>query len=137
MILANLIRIDGGVYGGFDNCDYSDLGCSSSNPIALFLWFVGFLIVSGIFYLIKEKISETSYQMRTRKQSREEKLEDEWNRKRMEDFYKSNGLQTPQEREKEFEKIRRLIKNSAKKKTAKKKTAKKKTAKKKTTRKKT
>ena len=72
--------------------------------------------------------------MRTRKQSRQEKLEDEWNRKRMEDFYKSNGLQTPKEREKEFEKIRRLIKNSAKKKTAKKKTAKKKTAKKKTAR---
>jgi hypothetical protein len=80
MKFINLIRSDGGVYGGFDTCDYSDLGCSSTNPIALFLWFVGFLIVSGIIYLIKEKFDEASYPKRTRTEILEQQSKDAWNR---------------------------------------------------------
>jgi hypothetical protein len=135
MKFTHLLRTDGGVYGGFDNCDYSDLGCSSTNPIGFFLWFVGFLIVSGIFYLIKEKISETSYQMSARKQIREDNLMNEWENKRKQErleWYRSNGLDTPEELQRDAEKIIRRIKNSKKKKTTKKKTTKKKTTKKKT-----
>jgi hypothetical protein len=80
MKFINLIRSDGGVYGGFDTCDYSDLGCSATNPIALFLWFVGFLIVSGIIYLIKEKFDEASYPKRTRTEILEQESRDAWNR---------------------------------------------------------
>ena len=122
MKFINLIRSDGGVYGGFDTCDYSDLGCSSTNPIALLLWFVGFLILSGIIYLIKEKFDEASYPKRTRTEILEQESKDAWNRLDAEteekiNQYKMYGEKIP----KELLDVRRRVQKAKKKKTTKKK----------------
>jgi len=122
MKFIHLLRADGGVYGGFDTCDYRDLGCVPTNPIALFLTFVGILVVYGIFTLIKEKFDEASYPKLTRTEILEQESKDAWNRLDAEteekiNQYKMYGEKIP----KELLDVRRRVQKAKKKKTTKKK----------------
>ena len=84
MILINLIRVDGGVYGGFDGCESSEFGCTNeTNPLGLILGFIVLCILYVVFTSINDSLTEKSIKRNIRKREKQKFAMDEWDRKWM------------------------------------------------------
>jgi len=141
MISTNLIRIDGGVYGGFDGCENAEFGCgvNGTTPLGLLLGFLALGVIYVVFNSIKDSISESNYQRIKRKKENDKRSEVEWIKKHDAEL-KSKGLLTNEDLANMLENSKKILEKSnskpSRKKKTKKKTVKKKAAKKKITRKK-